>query len=109
MSGPQMKIPELYKAVMDWVIATGAQNLNATPGLWKRRTERCNGIGPFDVKLNPHHAEIDGVPPYSVAVGMDDYFPGIIALVGPTGGVVIPSPRENENEAGLIKHFAEQP
>lgn len=99
---------EMWAAVMSWAVSTGARDIAKTPGLWHGKTEKRGAIGPLDVRINPHKETIDGVPPFNVKIGMDDYFPGIIALVGPDGGVVVRSHVEGEDEAGIVAHFIEQ-
>lgn len=99
---------EMWAAVMSWAASTGARDIAKTPGLWHGRTEKRGVLGPLDVRINPHKETIDGVPPFNVKIGMDDYFPGFIALVGPEGGFVMSSPVEGEDEAGIVAHFIEQ-
>lgn len=99
---------ELWASIMSWAVSTGAKDIGNQPGLWHRKTEKRGSLGPIDVRINPHDEEIDGVPPFNVKLGMDDYFPGIIGIVGPDGGVLMNSPNEGENEGGLVAHFKEQ-
>lgn len=100
-----MQITELFAAVTEWAIATGDRDISKRPGLWHRKTEKIGNIGPLDVRINPHDETIDAVPPFNIRIGMDDKFPGLIALIGPTDGIVMASPIEGEDEAGLIAHF----
>lgn len=103
-----MQQSELWAAVMSWAVASGATDIAKYPGLWHRKTEQRGALGPLDVRINPHVEEIDGVPPFNVKIGMDNMFPGLIALVGPDGGVIMRSPVDGEDEAGLVAHFVEQ-
>jgi hypothetical protein len=102
------EISELYAAVAAWATSIGAEKLNLLPGVWHRKTEKAGNIGPLDVRINAHTEEIEGIPPFSIRVGMDDYLPGTIALIGPTGGVILGSHERGEDEAGLIAHFKAQ-
>jgi hypothetical protein len=99
---------ELWAAVMSWAVASGAKDIAKLPGVWHRKTEKRGALGPIDVRINPHLTEIEGIPPFNVKLGMDDYFPGIIGLIGPDGGVLMSSRVEGEDEAGLVAHFKEQ-
>ena len=99
---------ELWAAVMSWAVSTGAKDMAKQPGLWHGKTEKRGALGPLDVRINPHVVPVDGVPPFNAKIGMDDYFPGIIAVVGPDGGIVMQSPRDGEDEGGLVSHFIEQ-
>lgn len=99
---------ELWAAVMSWAVSTGAKDIAKQPGLWHGKTQKSGVLGPLDVRINPHKETIDGVPPFNAKIGMDDYFPGLIALVGPNGGAVMRSPNEGEDEAGLVSHFVKQ-
>lgn len=105
---PEHEQSELWAAVMSWAASSGAKNIGDHPGLWHRRTEKRGVLGPLDVRINPHLEEIEGVPPMHAKLGMDDYFPGLIGIVGPNGGMLISSRQEGENEAGLVAHFKEQ-
>lgn len=100
-----MKVNMLWAAVMGWAASTGAKDIGSTPGLWESRVEQIGNVGPFDIKINPHKNEIDGIPPFGVFIGNKDYFPGLIALLGPSGGAVMHSRDEGENENGLIEFF----
>lgn len=104
-----MPTSELWAAVMAWAVSTGARDIGKQPGLWHRRTAALNGLGPLDVRINPHDRVIEGVPPFNVKIGMDGHFPGIIAVLGPDGGLVMASPVEGEDEVGLVEHFKAQP
>lgn len=99
---------ELWAAVISWAVSTGAKDIAKQPGVWHGKTEQRGAIGPLDVRINPHTDTIAGIPPFNAQIGMDDYFPGLIALVGPDGGMVMHSPVEGEGEAGIIAHFVEQ-
>jgi hypothetical protein len=102
-------VSALYAAVMDWAMTFGETDIGKQPGLWHRRTEKVGALGPLDVRINAHQETIDNVPPFNVRIGMDDYFPGLIALIGPFDGIVMRSPHDHENEDGLIAHFKAQP
>ena len=102
------QIGELYVAVTDWALSQGAKNLRSTPGLWHRQTEKRGVLGPLDVRINAHAETIDAVPPYHIMIGMDEYFPGLIALINPVGGCMMHSRVEGEDEDGLIAHFKAQ-
>lgn len=99
---------ELWSAVLGWAASTGAKNIKQTPGLWYGQTKDDGLIGPLDVRINPHEQEIEGIPTLGCRIGMDDRFPGFIALVGPDGGTLVLSPYPFEDEDGLIKHFRKQ-
>ena len=99
---------ELWAAVMSWAASTGAKDIAKTPGVWHGKTEKRGELGPLDVRINPHDDTIDGVPAFHAKIGMDDYFPGLIALVGPNGGMVMGSRVKGEDEAGIIAHFIDQ-
>lgn len=101
-------INELWAAVISWAASSGDTDIGKAPGLWHRRTEKRGPIGPIDVRINPHTETIDGVPPMNVRLGMDGYFPGLIGIIGPDGGMLMHSPVEGEDEAGMIAHFTEQ-
>lgn len=99
---------ELWAAIMSWAASTGDKDIGKQPGLWHRKTEKRGALGPIDVRINPHTKEVDGVPPMNAKLGMDGYFPGIIGIVGPDGGVMMRSQTDGENEDGLVAHFKEQ-
>lgn len=99
---------ELWVAIMSWAASKGASDIAKQPGMWRGKTGKSELFGALDVVINPHSEAIDGVLPYHARVGMDDYFPGIIALVGPAGGVVMASQVEGEDEDGLVSHFVGQ-
>lgn len=101
-------ISELYCAVTAWALSQGAKDLSKTPGLWHRKTEKHGVLGPLDVRINAHKETIDAVPFGHIMIGMDEYFPGMIALINPVDGVLLGSPRKGEDEAGLIEHFKAQ-
>ena len=103
-----MQLSELYSTVIAWAQSTGAKDIHELPSVWHRKTEKLGNVGPLDVRINAHKDEREGIPPYGMSIGMDEYFPGLIALLQPTGGVIIPSPKPDENEAGLIEHFKAQ-
>lgn len=98
----------LYCVVTEWAIARGALNLAATPGLWHARTEKIGDIGPFDVRINAHKETIDAIPPYYISIGMDEMFPGIVAVINPFEGTMMHSQVPGEDEDGLIAHFKAQ-
>lgn len=100
---------ELWTEIGLWIASTGVENLAAHPGIWHGKTERLGAIGPLDVRINPHTEVIDNIPPFNIRIGMDDYFPGIIGIIGPDGGMLISSPKPGEDETGLIEHFRNQP
>lgn len=101
-------ISELYCAICDWALSQGAKDLRQSPGVWHGKTQKGRVLGPLDVRVNPHDKTIDHIPPFHIQVGMDDYFPGIIALLNPVGGTLLGSRVDGEDEAGLIAHFKEQ-
>jgi hypothetical protein len=103
-----METSALFVAIADWAIGFGETNLKDRPGLWHKRTAKVGGIGPLDVRLNPHTKETDGVPPFTFKLSMDDYFPGLIGLVDARGGVLVRSHVDGEDEDGLIAHFKAQ-
>lgn len=103
-----MKVTALYAAVVEWATSAGAKDIGNLPGVWHGRTRKIERMGPIDVRINGHLEEIDGIPPGTIKLGMDDYFPGIIGLVWSDGGTLISSPVEGENEEGLIAHFKAQ-
>lgn len=101
---------ELFAVICTWAVEKkGAANTTDTPGLWSADTCEANGLGPLHVKINPHPETIDCVPPgYAmVSADKDAFLP--VALVNMTGGEVMYSPKEGEDEAGLIAHFTAQP
>jgi hypothetical protein len=101
-------VSELYFAVTNWALSQGAVDLSKKPGLWRGKTQKIGPLGPLDVRINPHKQAIDKVPPYHVLITMDDYFPGLIALLNPYGGTIMHSRAPGEDEAGLIAHFETQ-
>ena len=103
-----MELSELYSTVIEWAQSTGAEKINELPGVWHRKTQKVGELGPLDVRINAHKETIDGIPPFGMSIGMDDYFPGLIALLQPNGGALIGSPVDGEDEAGLIAHFKAQ-
>jgi len=98
----------LWAAVMSWAVGLGETDITTQPGVWHRRTKQIGSFGPLDVRINPHKEEIESIPQFYVRISMDDYFPGLIALIGPNEGIVMNSHQDGENEDGLINHFREQ-
>lgn len=96
---------ELWASIILWYGAVNGKPLNEHPGVWVGRAERLNNLGPFDVKLNGHKDDIDGIPPFGAFVGNEDYFPGVVCVVTPAGGTMIGSRVPGEDEDGLIKFF----
>lgn len=109
MTDEAMEVSALYEAVMDWAMSFGEENIVATPGLWHRRTEKIGGLGPIDVRINAQRETVEHVPPFAIKLSMDDYFPGLIGIIGPTGGALMQSRVDGEDEDGLIAHFKSQP
>lgn len=101
-------IGELYYAVITWAGSQGAVNLKATEGLWHGKTEARDGLGPFDVWINPHAEEIDDIDGFHVGIGTPQHMIPLIAHVGPTGGVIMHSSISGQNEEGLTNHFRAQ-
>jgi hypothetical protein len=98
----------LWAAVMGWASSFGEGDISQRPGLWHRKTKKVGALGPIDVRINPHKEEVDGIPQFGATLSMDDYFPGLIALVGPNFGFIMHSRVDGEDEAGLIAHFKAQ-
>jgi hypothetical protein len=96
---------ELWANIIWWYGDLVGKPLNETPGVWEGRAEKLNGLGPFDVKINGHKEEIDGLPPFGCFVGNKDYFPGVVCIVTPAGGTMIGSSVPGEDESGLIAFF----
>lgn len=110
MSQIDVGMSELYFAVVDWVLAQGVPPLHTFPGIWYGQTSVVDDdLGVLDVRINAHREEIDGIPGFAMTIGKDDYFPGLIAMLQPLGGVIIASPTPGEDEAGLLHHFRSQP
>jgi hypothetical protein len=110
MSRIDLGMSELYFAVIDWVIEQGVAPLHTFPGVWHGQTQAIDdSLGVLDVRINAHREEIDGIPAFAMAIGKDDKFPGLIAMLQPLGGVIIASPVPGEDEAGLLHHFRSQP
>ena len=103
------QLSELFASVIAWASSLGAKNISALPGVWSSRTTEVNGIGPLDVRINGHDRTIDGVPPFNAFIGINNMFPGVIAIVGPAGGSIMMSGIPGENEDGLVAHFKAQP
>mgnify|MGYP001194471397 CR=1 FL=1 len=80
MTDEAMEVNALYAAIIDWAMNSGAKNIASTPGLWHRKTEKVGGLGPIDVRINPHDETVDHVPPFAIKLSMDDYFPGLIGI-----------------------------
>jgi len=104
-----MQISALYAAVGVWLRSTGIENLKDHPGNWHGRTDRAAGLGPFDIRINASKSERDGIPAFGLIISKDGYLPGVVAMLGPFGGCIMSSQIPDEDEAGLIKHFAAQP
>ena len=100
-----MRVTELYAAVAEWACTFGDTDISKQPGLWYRKTQKIGSIGPLDVRINPHKETIDGVPPFNAKISMDAYFPGLIGIIGPCDGMLMRSPVDGEDEAGMIAHF----
>jgi len=109
MPEEHLPINELWAACCAWAANTGLKNINQGAGLTKLRAQKAGDLGPFDVKFNPHKEEIDGVPPFHVFIGNEEWFPGVVAIVGPAGGQMIASRTPGEDEAGLIDYFQSNP
>jgi hypothetical protein len=103
-----MSISTLFFAVVEWMDAAGAKDLAQLPGLWVGKTQEAASIGSIDVSFNPHDVDIQDIPPFHARLTMDAFFPGLIAVVGPGGGMLIGSANPAENEQGLISHFEAQ-
>jgi hypothetical protein len=108
MPSEDFQYSALFAAIAEWAMGFGETDLNKRPGLWYRRTQKVGNLGPIDVRLNPHPHEVEGVPPMTFKLSMDDYFPGLIGLVDPSGGILMRSREDGEDEAGLIAHFEAQ-
>lgn len=104
-----MIINELWGEIMKWMASSGEEDVAQNPGLWYKKTVALNGIGPLDVRLNPHREEIDNIPSFHIRITVDDRFPGIIGIFGPQGGTIVSSRTDGEDENGLIEHFRNQP
>lgn len=100
-----MQINELFDAIMTWAASSGVENINQLTGCWHGKTEKIGKLGPFDVKINGHNDEREGVPPFHALIEMPEFFPGVIAIVGPNGGSMFASREPGEDEDGLIEHF----
>jgi hypothetical protein len=110
MSQIEIGMSELYFAVIDWVMAQGVPPLHTFPGVWHGQTiDIGDALGVLDVRINAHREEIDAIPAFAMAIGKDDKFPGLIAMLQPLGGVILASPTPGEDEAGLLHHFKSQP
>jgi hypothetical protein len=98
----------LFHAIVEWASEIkAAENVGAGGNLWIEQTE-ANEHFPASVKveMNATTAELDGVPPYTARLTNDVYFPGIMALVNPYGGMMIGAGDGDEDR--LIQHFKSQ-
>jgi hypothetical protein len=103
-----MQINELFSAVMTWAAFTGSKNIQELPGCWQGETKKLGDLGPFKVQINGHDEQIDHIPAFHASIEMPGYFPGLIAIVGPRGAVIVGSRTKGEDEAGLIDYFKAQ-
>ncbi len=86
-------VTELFVALVDWVLSTGARNLDQIPGLWSGETED------WLVRCNAHRQEVDGMEPMTFELRHKTAFFGM-AIVTPFDGALV-GPTEDE----LIGHF----
>jgi len=101
-------LSELFAAIASWAIeAKGAENVGAAGDLWIEKTEPNQYFPvPVTVKMNATNDAIEGIPPFHAMLENDVYFPGIMALLSPYGGMMLGAGWGDEGR--LIKHFASQ-
>lgn len=104
----EKQLSALFDAIIEWAVSKGAKNINELDGCWTGKTEKDDVFPQITVTFNGHETEVDGVPPISARLTLEDYFPGIIGVIGPFDGFLLGSPVKGENEDGLIRHFKEQ-
>jgi hypothetical protein len=90
MSAP---ISELWGTVAMWAQSVGAERIDRLPGLWDGETSE------WSVRVNGHGREIDGVPPYGIAMVHKTRL--ALAVVTPRSGQI-----SGITEDEAISHFA---
>ncbi|NTJ67568.1 hypothetical protein G6M50_06290 [Agrobacterium rhizogenes] len=102
------ELSALFGAVASWAAEVkNAHNVGADGTLWCEVTEANEHFdAPVTVTMNATKAELDGIPPFTAKLTNDKYFPGIMALVHPYGGMMIGAGDGDEDR--LIQHFNAQ-
>jgi hypothetical protein len=83
---------------MLWVDEERTVPLNEISGLWTGQTDD------WDVEVNGHKAEIDGLPNYFIRLKHKTYLQ--MGIISPAGGALIGCSAEAESE--IIEHFKNQ-
>lgn len=84
---------ELWASIVQWIASHEPGLLSELPGLWTGETPEWN------VAMNGHDDEVDGIPPLSVRLTHKVYI--CIGIVGPGGGVI----GGGASEGDIIDHF----
>ncbi len=87
---------EAFAVIVEWGVSQGAVRIDQLPGLWRGATDE------WDVAINGHLTEIDGVPPFHALVVHKTAF-AHLAMVAPNGGSLV-----GWTEDELIQHFRER-
>ncbi len=89
-------IAEAFAAIVEWAVSQGAVKIDKLPGLWRGQTDK------WDVAINGHKVEVEGVPPFHALIVHKTAF-ARIAMVAPDGGILV-----GWTEDDLIQHFRER-
>lgn len=105
----ERNLSSLFYAICEWALeAKNASDVGAGGTLWVEKTEPNEHFNAaIKVEMNATKDDLDGISPFTARLTNDVYFPGIMGMVSPYGGILIGAGDGDEDR--LIAHFKAQP